>query len=196
MQKHKQIPTINRDAPLVTRLFPIVISGFDRILDKKSQLYLRLLCRLVDKSFNEYSIAKEYIDEEIKTENRLAYFFSIINHLENCINAIHRAAKIFKTSMEEKNKLLEFTSKDTLEKITKYDTFTKRKTSIRHRVEHIDEDIQKGEFQGGLFLHVDKSYEKICINMKYLALYDLASMIEDYHRAVLEICSNLPNRMG
>jgi hypothetical protein len=85
----KQIPTINRDAPLVTRLLPIVIGGFDLILDKKSQLYFRLLCRLVDKSFKEYSIAKEHIDEEIKTKDKLAYRFSIIDHLENCINAIH-----------------------------------------------------------------------------------------------------------
>lgn len=190
MQEHRQIPAINRDAPLVTRLLPIVMVGVDGILDKKSQLYFRLLARLIDKSFDEYSIAKECIDKEIETENKLAYRFDIINHLENCISAIHRAIKILRISENEKCNLLEFISKDTLERIKKYNV-----SHIRNRIEHIDEDIQEDKFQGKLFLDVDENYEKMCINEKYLPLNDLALIIEDYHKAVLEICNNLPNRI-
>lgn len=182
-----QIPAINRDGPLITRLFPIAVFGFDGVLDKKGKLYFRLLCRLVDKSFNEYASAKEYIDQEIKNENKLEYRYSIINHLENCINAINRAAKTLKTSMKERNKLLEYMNKESLEKITRCDTST-----IRNRVEHIDEDIQEGKLHGPSFLDVDNNYEKICINDKCVTFQDLVSIIENYHQAVLEICTNLP----
>jgi hypothetical protein len=184
-----QIPAINRDASLLTRLLPIVIIGCDGVLDKKGQLYFRLLCRLVDKSFDEYSTAKEYIEREIETGNKLEYRFSIINHLENCINAINRAAKTLKSSIKGENKLLEYMSKESLETLKKCDAST-----IRNRVEHIDEDIQKGKFRGQLFLDVDNNYEKICINYKCVTFRDLTSVIESYHKAVLEICNNLPNR--
>lgn len=184
-----QIPVVNRDGSLLTRLLPIAIIGADRVLDKQSQLYFRLLVRLVDKAFDEYSTAREYINKEIETNDKLAYRFGIINHLENCLNAINRAAKTFKTSMNGKNKLLDYMSKESLEKIAKCDTST-----VRNRVEHIDEDIQKGKLHGPIFLDVDNNYEKICISNKCATFPDLVAIIESYHEAVLEICINLPNR--
>lgn len=184
-----QIPAINRDGSLLTRLLPTVIIGADQVLDKRGRLYFRLLCRLVDKSFDEYSTAKEYIDQEIQIENRLEYRFNIINHLENCINAIDRAAKTLKSSTKGENKLSEYMSKESMEAVEKYDAST-----VRNRVEHIDQDIQEGKFHGQLFLDVDDNYGKICINYKCVTFRDLASMIESYHKAVLEICNNLPKR--
>jgi len=184
-----QIPAVKRDASLLIRLLPIVLIGCDAVLDKKGQLYFRLLCRLVDKSFDEYSTAKEYIEREIETENKLEYRFIIIDHLENCINAINRAAKTLKSSIKGENKLLQYMSKESLETLKKCDAST-----IRNRVEHIDEDIQKGKFRGQLFLDVDNNYEKICINDKCVTFRDLVSIIESYHKAVLEICNNLPER--
>ena len=188
-KKKTKIPAIKRNGSLLTRLLPIVIIGSDRVLDKKGQLYLRLLCRLTDKSHDEYSAAKEHIDNEIETKNKLAYSFSIINHLENCINAIHRAAKTLKAAKKDKNRLLEYISKESLEKITRCNT-----SIIRHRIEHIDDDIQKGTLRGAIFLHIDDNYEKICISDKCITFNELVSIIECYHEAVLEICNNLPNR--
>ena len=46
------IPTINRDGSLMSRLFPIAVFGVDNCLDKKSGLYLRLLCKTIDKSYD------------------------------------------------------------------------------------------------------------------------------------------------
>jgi hypothetical protein len=194
-----QIPVVSRNGSLVRRLLPVVLCGFDGVLDKESGLYLRLLVRLVDKSFDEYMIAREYLIEEIKTKDKLAHRFNIVSHLENCLNAINRAIKIVEVLTEgvvvnkrrliKEYNILKFVSAKTLEGIKQYQV-----SSVRNRVEHIDEDIYKEEFKMGLFLDVDDEYKKICISGKYLSLSDLASTIENYHNFVLEIFSNLPNR--
>lgn len=185
-----KIPIINRDAQLIKRLIVIVIGGFDEVLGKNGRLYFRLLCRLVDKSFNEYLTAKEYILKEMKTKDKLAYRFTIINHLENCINAINRAIKAFNSSLQaDKSYIKNFAKDSTINKIKKLGA-----SSVRNRVEHIDEDILKNKFKTGLFLDVNKDYSQICINNKCLGFVDLASIIEQYHNFVLEIFNNLPNR--
>jgi len=190
LSRKTEIPSINRDAPLINRLLPIVIGGFDGVLDDQGKLYFRLLCRLVDKAAEEYMTAKEYVEKEIETKDRLAYRFAIMDHLENCINALSRAAKALRRAVKGKSNLLNYISKETLKKIID----DRKIRSIRNRIEHIDEDIQKGEFQGRLFLDIDESYEKICINRRCITLQDLASIIEKYHWSVLEIIENLPNR--
>ena len=185
-----EIPRINRDAPLIIRLLPIIIAGLDGVLDYQGKLYFRLLCRLVDKAANEYADVREYIRKEIETKDRFGYRFFIMDHLENCVNAISRATKALRSAVEGKSNLLDYISKETLEKIIDDGKIRK----IRNRIEHIDEDIQEGKFQGGLFLDIDESYEKICINRRCISLQDLASIIEKYHWSVLEIIEKLPNR--
>lgn len=193
---NSQIPAINKESPLIKRLIMPALVGFDEVLGNNGKLYLRLLVRLVDKSVSEYNIAKEYLDQEIKNGNKLDYGFIIINHLENCINAINRVAKTFQSSMKVSNKikdndkLSKYLSKESIENIEKFNT-----ASIRNKVEHIDDDIQKGEFRGQLFLAVDNNYEKICISNKSISLSDLVLIIESYRKAVLEIFDNLPNRL-
>ena len=185
-----KIPIINRDTQLIKRLVIVVIIGFDEVLGRKGKLYFRLLCRLVDKSFDEYLIARQYILEERKTGDKLAYRFTIINHLENCINAINRAIKVFNSSIETDESFIKnFVSENTVNKIKELNV-----SSIRNRVEHVDEDILENKFETGLFLDVDEDYSQICINKRCLEFVELASIIEHYHNFVLEIFNNLPNR--
>jgi len=185
-----KIPIINRDTKLINRLMIIVIIGLDEVLGKNGKLYFRLLCRLVDKSFDEYLMAKNYILEEIKTKNKLVYRFIVINHLENCINALNRAIKVFNSSIKTNESYINnFVSENTVAKIKKLNV-----SPIRNRIEHIDEDIYKNEFKTDLFLDIDDEYKKICINSKCLLLTDLVSIIENYYNFVLEIFNNLPNR--
>jgi hypothetical protein len=185
-----KIPIVNRDSPLIKRLIIVVIGGFDEVLGKKGKLYFRLLCRLVDKSFDEYLIARQYILKEMKTRDKLAYRFAIINHLENCINAINRTIKVFNSSIKaDESYIKNFVSENTINKIKELNV-----SSIRNRIEHIDEDILKNQFQTGLFLDVDKDYSQICINKRCIKLVELTSIIEKYHNFVLEIFNNLPNR--
>ncbi len=195
-----EIPEVKRDGKLISRLLAIAIGGFDKVVDKESQLYLRLLARLVDKAYSEYSIARECILEEIQTNDKLAYRIEIINHLENCISAISRAAKIFKsledgislkdgTRVKKELDIYKFISDQTRQKIVKQSV-----SSLRNRVEHIDEDVYLNKFKDRLFLDVSDDYENICINGKSVPIKDLAKMISEYHELVLEIFSHLPKR--
>lgn len=192
MQKSKlnpnKIPLPKRDDRLITRLIPIVLVGFDDVLDKNGQLYLRLLCRLVDKAFYEYLSAREYLLEELKTKDRLAYRFSIISHLENCINALNRAISVFRFAKNH-SAIGRLISRNTKRKIQRLDV-----SEIRHAIEHIDKDIQKGLWQRGLFLDIDNEYKNICINEKCISLANLVYILEQYHQLVLEIFRGLPTR--
>lgn len=190
INKDIKIPIVNRDTELIKRLMLVVIIGFDEVLGRKGKLYFRLLCRLVDKSFDEYLIARKYILEEMKTKDKLAYRFIIINHLENCINAINRAIKTLNSAIEADTSYIKnFVSANTIKKIKELSI-----SPIRNKVEHIDEDIFKNKFEAGLFLDVDRDYSQICINNRCLKFIELTSIIENYHNFVLEIFNNLPNR--
>jgi hypothetical protein len=174
-----------RDASLLIRLIPATIGGIDqKKLDKEGQLYLRLLCRLVDKAFDEYSYAAEYVEEEIKIGNKLSYGFTIINHLENCLNALNRTAKAFKCA--EGNGLFQLLNSGSQLKIK-----SRSVSSVRNMMEHMEQEIKRGDVQGSLFLNFDSNYEKVSINNKTLALKDIVEIIEIYHKGMLEIISNL-----
>lgn len=203
-----KIPKPKRDGPLLFRFFPIILIGADKVLDKGSQLYIRLFVRLVDKAFSEYENARRLLTKELRTNDKLANRFNIINHLENSVNAISRSIKILNTiarskdvdkknnnpKIKQKNKLsinlLNFLSAESIEKVKKYKT-----SSIRNRIEHIDEDICFDDFKKDLFLDIDSNYEKITINNKSILLTDYVKILESYHQFVLEIFSNLPNRI-
>lgn len=194
-----QIPAINRDGSLITRLIPVILVGADKGLDRESKLYISLLVRLIDKAFTEYMEAKEYIEEELKIDDKLAYRFHIINHLENCLNAISRAVKVFNVIVGKKYKektmkknfnILNFVSQKTIKEVKKF-----KVSDIRNRVEHIEEDIYFNKFKADLFVDVDDKYQKICINNQCISLFELVQIIENYHNFVLEIFSNLPNQI-
>ncbi len=184
-----EIPDIHRDISLIKRLVIVVLGGFDSVLDREGQLYFRLLCRLIDKAADEYLTSREYIMEEIKTKDKLAYRFSMIDHLENCINAINRAIKTFTCLNEKRSNILNFVSAEIVSRIKEYSV-----SNVRNRIEHIDEDILGNKFEGSVFLDINENYSQICINNKCLPFIDLASMIENYHNFVLEIFNNFPNR--
>lgn len=200
------IPTINRDGSLKKRLFPLMMGGFLNILDKKSKLYTYLLVRLVDKAFDEYFEAKEYIEEEIKTGDKLTYMFGKINHLENCLNAISRAGKIFKIIVsgkiikkdgvkkviKKKINIINFFNPEDIEEIKKSKN---KESTIRNRIEHINEDVYFNKFKQELSINVDEEYRKICINKKSITLIELVEIIEKYYEFVLGIFGNLPNRI-
>lgn len=197
-----KIPNLKRESPLIVKLLPILITGFDEVIDNESKLYLRLLSRLADKAFDEYILAKKCIDEEIKTGDKLKYRFQIINHLENCTNAISRCSKIITTlnngvcanksnglvkPIKKNIDLLNLASKEIKEKL-----FSKNAIAVRNRVEHIDEDIYLNKFQRNLFLDVDENYENMTINKKKLSFIEASNLILNYYKLIEEIFNNLP----
>jgi hypothetical protein len=186
---NKQIPAISRNISLLTRLVPTALCEFDSVLDKNGKLYFRLLCRLTDEAYDEFNSARDFIIKEFETQNKLNYRFYIINHVETSLNAINRAARTFKASMKDNSNVLKYMSTESFEKIKNFDTST-----VRNRIEHIDEDIQEGKFSGPIFLAIDDNYQQIGINSRWIAFQDIVFMIETYYNAVSEIFTNLPNR--
>lgn len=195
-----EIPEAKRDGKLISRLMAAILVGFDQVMERESQLYLRLLVRLVDKAFTEYSIVRECIIEEIKENDKLAYRIEIINHLENCVSAISRASKIMgmlangltrkdRTKIKRNLDIYKFVNKETRKMIT-----TQSVSSVRNRVEHVDEDIYLNKFTDKLFLDVSDDYKNININRESVSLEDLANMITTYHELTLEIFSRLPRK--
>lgn len=195
-----QIPEAKRDGKLINRLLATILVGFDQVMDRESQLYLRLLVRLVDKAFSEYSIFREYVLEEIKENDRLAYRIEIINHLENCVSAISRASKIMNrlanglllkngSKIKKDLDIYKFVNEETRKSIA-----IKSVSAVRNRVEHIDEDVYLNKFKDKLFLDLSDDYKKININGKSVLLIDLVNMINIYHELTLKIFSKLPKR--
>jgi len=194
-----EIPDVKVKHSLSSCLFPVILVAGTEILDKDSKFYIYLLVRLTDKSREEFMLAREYINKEQRSGDKLAHRFQIINHLENCINAISRSIKIFDVihngKKEEKKlfinnniKLLDHVSKKTITKIKRYKT-----SKIRNRIEHIEEDIYTNKFVTGLSVDIDVKYQNICINKRCISIIELSNIILDYHNFVLEIFNNLPN---
>ncbi len=197
-QNKPKIPQVSRDGNLISRLLPIIIVGSDRILGNESCLYLRLLTRLVDKAFDEYTTVANYLTKEIEINDKLTFRLEIINHLENCINAISRVSKILnilkigiirdKLLIKKNIDLTKLIDQKLLRKLRGSNI-----VSVRNRVEHIDEDIYLGELKQGIFLDIDSNYEKICIKNKCVSLSQLVIIIESYHKLVLGMFDNLSN---
>jgi hypothetical protein len=174
------IPTPTKNVPLSNKLIPIALFGLDqKHLNREGQLYLRLLCRLIDKAIDEYALAKESAEQEIKVGNKLEYGFSIINHLENCINALNRVSKAFERARA--NELLKYLSKE-----SKRDLDHNRISRIRNSMEHIENEIQGKKIVGPLYLSFDNSYNKICINHESIEVADLVLIMETYYRVMNE----------
>jgi hypothetical protein len=176
-----KIPSPAKNVPLSNKLMPIVLFGLDqKYLDREGQLYLRLLCRLIDKAIDEYALAKESAEQEIKVGNKLEYGFSIIDHLENCINALNRVSKAFERARG--NGLLKYLSKE-----SKRDLDHIRISGIRNSMEHIEREIQGKKIVGPLYLSFDSSYNKICINNEFIEVAHLVLIMETYYRVMKEV---------
>lgn len=181
---------------LSKKLILISLIGFDEILGKRGALYYRLFSRLTDKCINEYKAVRELLIKEIEGDDKLMYFFEIIDRLENCVNALNRVAHTFETAKEDNknNDLFDFVSNTTKDNLNKYNGIIKK---IRHRVEHIDEDIAEignHKLKGSLFLRPDIDRHNVVINDRKILFRKLSIMIYDFYNFVLEINKNLPTK--
>lgn len=142
---------------------------------REHERLLPVLVRLLDKASDEYTTTRELIlaeireqnitPEQLKAQNNKQYFhfIKVIDHLENCINAINRASNILLTL-----KAAEF--KDFLNgSILK---------NIRDKIEHIDNDVQNG-MKGPTALNIDYESFYFQIGKHKLNIDDIAEFIEN-----------------
>lgn len=110
------------------------IIGASQSRTRKEDNLLKVAARLIDKARFEYLCTREAIQEEVdegllsyeqiekRGQGQFIYTPVIINHLENCINAISRIHKLLQLNTNHRGIL----------------------TKIRNSIEHADERIREG----------------------------------------------------
>ena len=154
------------------------LAGFDKKHAKQTIACLSVISRLVDKAKYEYSIARETVIEE-EQENKLTYdeimkrgsgqymyTCPIINHLENCINALSRIFKLLKLLPKEYNF-----------------THQKKIVDIRNAIEHMDERITSSK-QGSLSLNISEDALSVEITGEIIKLEDIANQIRAIYQEI------------
>lgn len=187
------IPLINKP-----KLIPIYLAsslaGIDRNLDKKIVLLKKIVVRLIDKAIYEYNQAVDAINRDIEDEKRSVddmrenggYIFThlIMNHLENCINSIHRIYNAFGKIMRNQNSL----KIDGIDKKLA-ELYRKPIRDIRDMIEHIEEDIQEDKINNGDTIALSFDFKKLNISIsdKKITIKDLDKIICKFYDIILII---------
>lgn len=182
--KKCKTPDISDLKPTAVGYFLVgCLVGEDKKRTTELKKYVTVVARLIDKAKNEYLMAREAViaeedegnlsyDEIIKRgEGQFLYTCTIINHFENCINAISRIYKILKCMPK------------------KYNFNHQRKiTDIRNAIEHMDERILNN-IEGSTSLNVSENALIIEVVGESIKIDDLADEIRILHKDILHFIS-------
>lgn len=163
------------------------VIGFEaELLTDKERKYVRVFVRLTEKAIDEYKAAREYViaqveekkrsSEEIEREGEKIYIFNIVNHAENCLNAVRRLFYLLDSVKSESGGLsIDRSLRRRIE------THYEKIKNIRGAVEHIEKEIQNGEITGPIMLMLSDNDENIIIAEYSLRFEDLARLLERFH---------------
>jgi hypothetical protein len=164
-------------------LIPQLLVGEGEDNPKISQ-YRRNFIRLTDKAISEYHEVRDLLTADVRETNATTkelkktglhfYMVAIVNHIENCINAISRLYKLLvrinsgKESEVFPRQLFKLLN-------TKYDMVK----SLRDSIEHIDEQIQSDEITTGkpIMLTINEAGNGIAISNFEMSCQNLASVL-------------------
>lgn len=176
------------DFPLIGRLIVQLLVG-ERDLSPNARRYRRNFVRLLDKALREYKESRELILAEVAETNhpsggRPIYFLAFTDHIETCINAVSRLFRLLERIKSEKD-----SPKFPRELRRLIETRNKSVANIRNSVEHIDEQIQKGEIAPGkpIMLALNKDSDGISISSFEIKFTELAMVLEKMHEIALYI---------
>jgi len=169
--------------PLMGLLIVQLLVG-EHGLSKNASLYRKNFIRLFDKALREYHDSREAIladIEEAKGQGkggRRLHFIAFTDHIETCINAISRLYKLLeRIKSEEESPAFP----RALRKLIK--TKSESIANIRNAVEHMDEQIQKGELAQGkpIMLTVSENGDGILISEYEIKFIDLSMILRTFH---------------
>jgi len=184
------------DSPLIGRLFVQLLVG-EPGLSQKASLYRRNFIRLLDKALREYREAREAILADIAEANRSAkekrkdgrriHFIAFTDHIETCINAVSRLFRLLERIKSEKES-------PAFPRVLRRLVETKSESiaNVRNAVEHIDEQIQKGEVPPGkpIMLTIGKNDDRIVVSKYEMKFEELAMVLEQMHEMALYILTS------
>jgi len=191
--KSCRMPDISQLETLFPGFMTAMFVTEGKMLTPKERLYIRIFVRLVEKAINEYKKARECIISQVNETQcevevvkypvhviRL-YTFGIIDHLENCINAIRRLFKLLDSVKRERGGLnIERTLRKRIE------SHNKEINDIRCVVEHIEGEIQKDAGTKPVMLALTADDEGIQITKYNLKFEDLARLLAHFHKLALQ----------
>jgi len=137
--------------------------------------YRKNLARLVDKAVREYQEAREACEQLVFSRGvRDAVIFC--DHMENCINAVHRAIRLL-DRIKQANNIGRNLNRTLKRKIAAGSRFIE---NIRDTFEHIDERIQRDQIPAGELIMIGlagATNDRIRVAGEELRLDDLAQTI-------------------
>jgi len=181
------------DSPLIGPLLVQILVG-EPSLSQKARLYRREFIRLLDKALREYHEAREAILAQIAEANRSAeemgedgrriYIIAFTDHIETCINAVSRLFRLLERIKSEKEspafprelrRLVEIKSESIAD--------------VRNAVEHMDEQIRKGEITPGkpIMLTIGKNDDRVVVSKYEIKFEELAVVLKKIHEIALYI---------
>lgn len=179
IQQNKMPDISNLEPGAVACFLAHSLAGLTQKKSRDVQAFAVLAARLIDKAKNEYGAARDAATaeenegrlsfEEIMERNNGQYFFTcaIMNHLENCINAVSRIYKLFKLLPNRYASL----SRNTV-------------TKVRNAIEHMDEKVALG---GSTSLNLSSDALAIEITGETLSTKELAGEILALHAEIIKV---------
>jgi hypothetical protein len=191
--KSCRMPDISQLETLFPGFMSAMVVTEGKMLTPRERLYIRIFVRLVEKAINEYKKARECIIAQVneaQCDVELVkypvhviklYTFGIIDHLENCINAIRRLFKLLYSVKSERGGL---SIDRNLRK--RIESHYKEINDIRVAVEHIEGKIQKGVGTKPVMLALTDDDAGVQITKYKLNFEDLARLIGHFHKLALQ----------
>jgi hypothetical protein len=154
----------------------------------KTGSYRRNFTRLIDKAIREYQLARNSIlaqieesqrpAEVMEREGRFFFILGFTDHLETCLNAVHRVLKLLDRLKAEK--LPTPLSRELRRAI---EAHTRELSTIRNVIEHIDEYIQRDQVADGspIMLGLADSENGAVIGDLMITFTDLAAALRKLH---------------
>lgn len=182
---HFYIPKVNNMPNLSTLNKPLILNlmlnrafGGSGQLEYRARTFHSGFVRTTDKVIFEYESARKCLDRAIARNYRIANYFRCLAHLETCVNSIKRAISF----LERLKRCLQDLPVERMTRKLIESHFKKIKV-IRDTVEHIDEQILKGEVQKGdpLVLAISDDEKSIQISSYRIRFDQLASVIRNLH---------------
>lgn len=163
------------------------IIGNPGITEKESQYRINFI-RLVDKSFKEYMEAREILTtvikefnsqiEERNTGSLIGGILSFTDHFENCVNALVRLMN----QLEVIKRDAQSWDIDRIER-KKINAHLKELPNIRHKIEHLEEDIRNEETLGKpIMLAFGDKDDRVVIGDYEIKFESIALSIKALHR--------------
>ena len=193
--KECKMPKLEIDTKAVSRYWGARIIGSD--IGNPAEMHRAIFIRLVDKAPYEYVMARNTVLAQIERKDighplttfigGVPFYYVVIgNHLETCINATRRALRILKRMKDKKTPFF-------IDRIFRrnVERFFEGINDTRDTLEHIEDDIVKGEIKKGqpYLPTINADASEIEIGGRRLSLISLAEVISKLHEFALELAA-------